>query len=309
MKWLFFLLLLINLGLFVWIYPQDNRAGTQVFLSPGVESIKLFAELEHESSLTVEDQPQIGEKLDGRQADDTAQSKLIAEADSEVEVPNTAESGEAAEAVTDLPTGREQRVVSTASTTAEEVPSDPAFALESDSEPELENAIEAEPELPPLAQCSTLGPLIKRADADRLSLRLRSMGIQPELNTELSNDQEGYWVLVPPRKNRADAVRIVKRLREAGVTDLWRFTSGKLAHAISLGLFRNQSRAELRRESIANKGFEVEVRPRYRQKTTYWLSFTFYGESPFSEDVWQQLIKRTPGIDKRIVDCQEIASQ
>ena len=40
---------------------------------------------------------------------------------------------------------------------------------------------------------------------------------------------------------RAD---IQERLKKAGISDLWRFTEGTLANAISLGLFRDRELVE-----------------------------------------------------------------
>ena len=151
-----------------------------------------------------------------------------------------------------------------------------------------------------------MGPLGKRDEAERLSLRLLALGVQTDLQTELTDEQEGYWVLIPPQENREDAVVIVNRLREAGVSDLWRFTSGSLAHAISLGLFRNESRAEIRRKAIAAKGFDPEVRPRYRQKTRYWLGFAFSGDSPVTDEHWKTIVRTYPGVEQLDVECGEI---
>jgi cell division protein FtsN len=161
----------------------------------------------------------------------------------------------------------------------------------------------------PVLQCMRIGPLSKREEADKLSLNLFALGLLPELHSEISNEQEGYWALVPPQKNRATAVSIVRQLREAGVTDLWRFTSGSLAHAISLGLFRNERRAEIRKRQIEKKGFDVEVRPRYHQKTRYWLGFVISGDSPVTEAKWGELVKSFPEIEREVVDCQEIATR
>ena len=92
------------------------------------------------------------------------------------------------------------------------------------------------------------------------------------------------------------------------MTDLWRFTSGKLAHAISLGLFKHESRAEIRRKAIAEKGFDVEVRPRYRQKTQYWLSYSYTDASSMTDGQWSELTTIFPEIERLNIDCQEIAS-
>lgn len=282
MKVLFFFLLLINIAHFVWIYPQSSGPEPQFAQPTGSESLLLLSEFEE----VVIDASEGDEAVVETKGPAEPESEIASSDDEEVVLSET------------LP---DEGVV-------EERVSETEFPTPIDiAETEGESSASI-PDLVPLVHCGRMGPLGKRAQADQLSLRLRALGLQPELNSELSNNQEGYWVLVPPQKNRTAAVRIVKRLQDEGIADLWRFTSGKLAHAISLGLFRNKTRAEIRRKSIADKGFEVEVRPRYRQKTHYWLSYSYSGESPLKDNKWEELTGLHPGIEQQEVDCLEIAT-
>lgn len=300
MRWLFFILLLVNIGLFVWIYPQGDESEIKTVQPVGVQSLILLSEL----------------------SDDPVAIPKQAEPDA----VNTPASGDEMpplqpQGQNDTPQQTEgyglgPQLAETKS--AEEVSGETLSSAASEevtapmSENELVEALPVTARLgstPPLIlRCSHVGPLEKRAQADQLSLQLITHGLQPELISEVSNEQQGYWVLIPPQKDRNSAVKIVRQLRKAGVTDLWRFTSGKLAHAISLGLFKGVGRAEIRRKEIAEKGFDVEVRPRYRQKTQYWQSITYAGDSPLPQDKWQEMVERYPGIGQREIDCQEIAS-
>jgi cell division protein FtsN len=302
MKWLFFILLLINGGLFVWIYPQIVEPDPEVVKSTGVERLRLLSELENSSpdelvqidaGVAVTQQATPASKI----ALTTNESLSSSGAAPEKKV-NTDRLSD-----TEFPIPIEDEKVEQESSP----PITGSVMLNQDDQ--LPAVSELAAQSAPLLQCKRVGPLGKRAEADQLSLRLRAMGLQPDLNSEVSNNQEGYWVLVPPQKNRSIAISIVKRLQKAGITDLWRFTSGTLAHAISLGLFRNESRAEIRRKAIADKGFDVEVRPRYRQKTNYWLSYSFSGGSPLSDNKWQELLQRYPGMEQVAIECQEIATQ
>ena len=44
MKWFFFVLLLANIGLFVWIYPQTTPSGPETNHMPGVKTLILLKE-------------------------------------------------------------------------------------------------------------------------------------------------------------------------------------------------------------------------------------------------------------------------
>jgi hypothetical protein len=303
MKWLFFILLLVNIGLFVWSYPQGDEPEPEFVRPTGVQSLILLSELG--------DAPVVMPKTPTTEPDPDPAADVPSLA-RQVAPPPSAKPAVKPEA--------QEPKKAESKTTERESPDDRAAAIPAEQTVQPLNDtvlteekadqpnIEPEPTKPPVLHCSRIGPVGKRVQADQLSLRLITLGLQPELISELSNEQQGYWVLVPPQKNRKTAVKIVRQLRKAGVSDLWRFTSGKLAHAISLGLFKGKARAEIRRKEIADKGFDVEVRPRYRQITRYWQSINYAGESPITQDKWLELVERYPGIEQEETDCQEIAS-
>lgn len=232
MKWFFFLLIIGNLGLFIWLYPQQ------------------------------------GGKSPAARVTDVGELLLLEEA-ADVETP-PAPFMELEES-TPAPDTRPASV--TLATYDEEapVPSSPSPA-------------ENEKQAP---QCGTIGLFEKRSQAELLSAQLRALGLEPEILSESREDQAGYWVLVPPQSDRESALRIAKRLEAAGVADLWRFTSGPLINAISLGLFRDLERARARKAKMARMGFDTEIRPRYREQSDYWVRYSFTGSSPFSEEKWK----------------------
>jgi hypothetical protein len=297
MKWLFFLLLLINIGLFVWIYPQQPQSQPEPTHLPGVKRLVLLSEARQAAHQT----GQLPDTSEGQARESAQQGQSARPAQSEPSLAGRP----AAEATSD------NKDASQSSRDSEFQPQmrDQSF---SQTEPARTADIGApgKPAKPhdgdrsgPPRQCRRIGPLEKRNQVDKLSLSLMAMGIQTDLQIESTDEQEGYWVMIPPQANREAAMAVVKRLREAGITDLWRFTSGSFANAISLGLFRNESRAEIRLKAIAAKGFDAEVRPRYRQKNTYWLSFSFTGDSPLSETDWNSIAEIYPGVELNSVAC------
>ena len=138
-----------------------------------------------------------------------------------------------------------------------------------------------------------------------MSVRLLAQGAKTEISSESSNEQAGFWVLIPPQRDRAGAIAIANRLEKAGITDLWRFTSGDLAHAISLGLFRDEERARARRDKIEDMGFNPVVKPRYREQTRYRVSYRFPSGATASEANWQEISEQYPEIERREQPCPE----
>ncbi len=264
MKWLFSILLIANLGMFIWLYPQADDANSRAVAPSDVGELLLVGE-------TPEPVAPEGDSLtDVEPAQALPPSR-----------PETAASAEQS--------GVPPMVVTSEQVAAQE-PSQPPAG-------ETESVVTASP------VCGTLGVFEKRTQAELASVRMLAAGTKTEITAETSNDQAGFWVLIPPQKNRAAAINISKRLEEAGVADLWRFTSGKLAHAISLGLFRDEARARARRDQIAAMGFEPVVRPRYREQTRYWLNYRYTGENPLAESYWQELSREYPQLERNESPC------
>jgi hypothetical protein len=159
-------------------------------------------------------------------------------------------------------------------------------------------------EAPATARCAMLGYVDTRSAAEEISVRLRALGFKPELQSESRNEQAGYWVLIPQQSSRREAVKIAKKLEQSGVSDLWRFTSGKLVHAISLGLFRDEIRAGDRKREIDALGFDSVIQPRYREKTNYWLKYQKDDGVVISDKEWSGLVRDFPELLRKEIACQ-----
>jgi cell division protein FtsN len=278
MKWLFSILLIANLGMFIWLFPQQDGAGSRGQWPEDIGQLRLVGEpLEPAAGVVEED------------ASEIQPPSVTAEAEPQISPAETEPA-----AAPELPptvVAEEERVEE------ERVEEE---RVEDEAAPPV---APTPPEVPDVPICGTVGKFDKRSQAQLLSVRLLAQGVKTEITSESSNEQAGYWVLIPPQSNRTAAVKIAKRLEAAGVTDLWRFTSGKLAHAISLGLFRNRTRAQARRNEIADLGFQPEVRPRYRQLTRYWLNYRYTGDTPLTEARWQELKQQHPELELEEGPC------
>jgi hypothetical protein len=291
MKWFFFILLLANLGLFLLIYPQkadkivDNRL-------PDVGELYLYEELAVSKSADT-DAPEVTQVPGSEKADEEA-----------VSAPELPDNITANQAVDQPPEAQRQTGLATT-----ERPAGSGEGISAAGQPDTPITGEAEPlaeEPEPVAVpiCRTVGNLETRSDAEIVSVNLRAMGLKPELQSETRNEEAGIWVLIPPQSSRRKAINIAKSLEQDGVTDLWRFTSGDLVHAISLGLFRNLSRAEIRKKKIESLGYEVITQPRYRQKTKYWLYFQEDTPVPENENRWSDLLEKYPGLEINEAACR-----
>jgi cell division septation protein DedD len=84
------------------------------------------------------------------------------------------------------------------------------------------------------------GPGVAKAEAALAKLEL------PEDRIERTvTDAGGYWVYIPPLKNKAEADRKVRELQGLGITEFFVVQdSGQWRYAISLGIFRSDEAAQ-----------------------------------------------------------------
>jgi hypothetical protein len=94
------------------------------------------------------------------------------------------------------------------------------------------------------------GPGVARAERALASLEL------PEGQVERTvTDAGGYWVYVPPLKNKSEVDRRVRELRNLGITEFFVVQdAGQWRNAISLGIFRTDEAAQAFRAGLKQRG-------------------------------------------------------
>ncbi|MEW8040574.1 MAG: hypothetical protein AB2739_16405 [Candidatus Thiodiazotropha endolucinida] len=289
MKWLFFILLLANLGMFILIYPQKAEKSVENGL-PDVGELFLYEEI-----AALKTEPSVTDEivLAGVNDPDTDQVQQ-GSSDDRTETPDADLSLEERAPIEPVTEPLPEVPIAEA-----ETPAEPEFDM-----PESENAVAEIPAPDVIPVCRSIGYLESRSDAEIISVSLRALGLKPELQSETSNEQAGVWVLIPPQATRREAIEISNRLERDGVSDLWRFTSGELVHAISLGLFRNEERAEARKNEIIDLGYEAIIKPRYRQKTKYWLYFQEGTPTSDNKKGWNDLFAKFPDLETKETACR-----
>ena len=127
---------------------------------------------------------------------------------------------------------------------------------------------------PQLAVCARVGPLIAQ-DAESFVAKLPTHITLLSDVAEEYTDVTGYYVLIPPLASRAEGIRKLRELREAGVDDIWLFRSGEFNNAISLGLFSREQTARRHAANVGKKGFAAEIRNRTSISERRWLELKY----------------------------------
>jgi hypothetical protein len=260
MRWLLGLLVLLNVGILIWGSLDDGVPAEPELAPPGVGSIRLVGEVgtaAEPAAVPIPAPP----RSDGVMARSPVTQALP--------VPPPAPA-----VVTPAEPGPE---------IAQAEPLD-----ESESAPlkaEADGGTETpETETKPVGQakvdqpakprfCSRIGPFAKRADAKTVSDYLKRRGGQVELSEETLSMHAGYWVMVPPQGSRAAAKALAEKLKANGIKDYWIIPSSEYQHAISLGVFSQQTNAKAFAKRIADKGFPVDTVDKRKERTLVWLSY------------------------------------
>lgn len=80
----------------------------------------------------------------------------------------------------------------------------------------------------------------------------------------------GFWVYLPGPESVDEAQATMDRLAEEGVSDYgYVGGEGEQQHAVSLGVFSTQERAERRQEEVRALGYAAEVTERYRTTSRF----------------------------------------
>ena len=102
------------------------------------------------------------------------------------------------------------------------------------------------------------GPGVARAETALAQLQLGAGQVD-----RLVMDAVGYWVYIPPLKNKADADRKVAELKGLGVTEFFLVQdAGQWRNAISLGIFRSEESAQAFLGKLKEQGVRSAIAAR-----------------------------------------------
>lgn len=92
------------------------------------------------------------------------------------------------------------------------------------------------------------------ADATRAGEALAPLALGTRLTQRQVDDSASWWVYIPPRPNRADALKKVGELKARGVDEYFIVQDeGPFQFALSLGVFKTEAAAQSRLEALRAK--------------------------------------------------------
>jgi hypothetical protein len=116
--------------------------------------------------------------------------------------------------------------------------------------------------------CLTLGPFFERDVMQATEAKLVTMGLEPQQRESERKHPVGYWVYLPEME-RGESLRLAQILDEHSDKE---YFIGK-GNLISLGAFKEMSRARIRLKRVRKLGLDPLLETRYRTSSGYWLDF------------------------------------
>jgi hypothetical protein len=251
MRWLFLLLLVLNVGYVAWELERERpRYAVKKALPAGVERIVLLRELE----------PGTAEKQDIAQP---ATAPATEQAGIEQSMEGSAQLQQAQAA---QPAAKPKQVAVVADVSAE---------LEKRAENQApasrpEDTAEARPATD---LCYTLGPFSEMQTLRLVTREIKDYVVEASFRSREEQEQTMFRVFLKPVGSKQEAKALIKELVSKDIRDYFIITDGPNKNGISLGYFSSKGRAYGHADRVRKLGFDVIVEPVFRNYTIYWLDY------------------------------------
>ena len=114
--------------------------------------------------------------------------------------------------------------------------------------------------------CQALGPFLAQSELTKFEKRLDRLGLTARSQTRYQREQVGYTVLLTSA-GYDEALQNKRRLEKEDITASFIGVNNTL----SLGAFRDKSRAETILARAQALGLHPRIEPGYAKRSTYWL--------------------------------------
>lgn len=265
MRWLFLLLLLVNIGYVTW---ELNRELPQKALSPalpdGVERIALLSELETDPGQKPAARSPAAEQL----SQDTA--AVPATGDAAVQQRGLAGSSQ-------LPSETNATATATRDVGVED--------SEALVDKELAAAVDAAETAPVVDLCYTLGPFSEMTTLRRVTRAIKDHVVEASFRSKEEQEQTMFRVYVRPVGSKQEAKALIKELVSKNIRDYFIISDGPNKNGISLGYFSSKDRAYRHADRVRQLGFDATAEPVFRSYTIYWLDYRIRSDSEIPQQI------------------------
>jgi hypothetical protein len=280
MRWLFLLVLFLNLAYIAWEMSKPSDEYVDVPALKNVQPIVLLSELKQQPSQPRSMSAEKGKVIAGEKAGADSAEKMLAENARSAKQLDTNE----------VAAAKVVAIAQEKTVAQEELP------VESSKKTDVIDVVQTDPgqeEVAQAASCYTLGPFRDLDNLRGLTREIKSYVVKADFRGREEKEQTLYWVYIKPEKTRSKAIETGKRLKAKKIKDFYVIRKGEKENGLSLGHFRNKDGAYSLAKKVQKLGFDVMVEPVFRVYTVYWLDYQLSSGVSIPESIFEKYIKTT----------------
>ena len=282
MRWLFLLVLCLNLAYIAWEMNKSSDSYVDVAPLKNVPPIVLLSELKQQPAQPTSQSAEKAPLIQGGKAVADSAEKVSDENAALAKQDDTKEAAAAkAVAVAKEKPVEQQRPPVESSKKTDLV--DVLAAGQGRKVTDQQAVVQAE-------SCYTLGPFRDLDNLRGLTREIKSYVVRADFRGREEKEQTLYWVYIKPEKTRNKAIEMGKRLKAKKIKDFYVIRDGEKENGLSLGHFRNKDGAYGLAKKVQKLGFDVVVEPVFKTYTVYWLDYQLSAGANIPESVFEKYI-------------------
>lgn len=121
--------------------------------------------------------------------------------------------------------------------------------------------------------CYSMGPFVSNEAAVSAKNKIATMTLDTSVRMFSRTNAIAYWVYLPKFKSYDQAKQVADSMRNKGYKDYYIVASGGNENALSLGLFKEQSGAERRRNRVIKLGYAAKIETKFKTTDLYWIDY------------------------------------
>lgn len=167
-----------------------------------------------------------------------------------------------------------------------------------------DRAAESEPRA---GLCVNLGVFPSAEKAEQLRQRLLALSVGSDVISREVADTLDYWLVLPVRGGRQEAVSRLNLLQGQGV-DSFLITQGPLTGSISLGVFSREDYALARQAQLQAQGYQVNVEMLEKTTNQYLVQVDAQARRLVDQSMLARLRESFPELQHQFDPCQAVAN-
>jgi hypothetical protein len=149
-------------------------------------------------------------------------------------------------------------------------------------------------------ECYTVGVFNSKSEIRPILDILKEGVIKIRTRKVISSQEAGYWVFIPTKQSREEALNISRELTKFGIKDHYVVTGGENENTLSLGLYRDKQNADARLQEVLSRGFKAEKQVRIEQWPEFWLDYAIASDKVKS---LPNINETNPDVSTNKVEC------